>query len=405
MWMLSIFAAFGLLIFGSLPFTNISEVQDGAAQLRLGLGLGLAALGLAVAVLAASTVFEPAITSLGELDTKFRTRRSVPQAAPTAAGKAEEADGGKVIPVTADEAGQVKGGNAVPDSVWRRAWRSVGRVAQPRRSAMRELRDVLEGDEAEAHLGPDVRTVKELIVQLQELDRRQYDAAKKASRALAELGALDKAFDAHTSTLTSLEGRLKSINDLPPSVERKRLLRDLRRTIAAESGARATVALERAKAANDAAAVQAELEEEKTSANEYLGHRQLVLVEAHVYRMRGVFRLARRRMVLGAFVTLAGATLYASVLPPEKSEADEKSPTVSAASASWQRRLSATVTVYPDQPAARQVPKSCVGRPLPALREGEVPPEKGPFTVLVTDAKCPGELTVPENQGEIVSEP
>ncbi len=68
-WMLAAFAAGGILIFGSLPFAAIADVElRWPSSLWLVGGLVLAVAGIVSAVVAVSMVSEPEDASLGELD-------------------------------------------------------------------------------------------------------------------------------------------------------------------------------------------------------------------------------------------------------------------------------------------------------------------------------------------------
>lgn len=136
----------------------------------------------------------------------------------------------------------------------------------------------------------------------------------------------------------------------------------------------------------------------QTRLNTYFAHRAMVLVQSAMMQMRGTFRLARLLMVIGSLLTLGGGSLYAYVLP---AEASEKS---SAQGTERQSATAAAVTVNPGTDIAAQLPPTCVGRPLKALRlDPKVPPRNGPFEVVVVDPVCPGALAVPRDQGSIDS--
>jgi hypothetical protein len=64
-WVVGAFAAVGVLVFGSLPFANITD--EGRDAWLITWGLALAGLGIALAVWAVSRVDEPEDASLGEL--------------------------------------------------------------------------------------------------------------------------------------------------------------------------------------------------------------------------------------------------------------------------------------------------------------------------------------------------
>ena len=123
-WVLGIFSAIGILVFGSVPFADLSGVNG----TWLLVGLSAAGVGLAIVILAATASLELQDASLGELEHSF------------AIAKKEKKRGKR-----------------------RRPWpRSV-------RHANQELRKIVEGsgeDEAQAHLGPGIKSVENLILRL-----------------------------------------------------------------------------------------------------------------------------------------------------------------------------------------------------------------------------------------------
>ncbi|MGW3321545.1 hypothetical protein [Streptomyces virginiae] len=365
MWILSVFAAFGLLIFGSLPFTNIGKVDGSANLFWLWTGLGLAALGIALAVLAASTVFSPAVTSLGHLQRRLARIPGDPQRGP------------------------------LPDpSRATRFWR-------PRKTALWNLRNTLEGEDARAHLGPDVSSVKELITKLGELDDRQLRAARSEAVKRAGLAALDKACDAHVAAVATLTQRLEAIGAPGTDRAKQQLVAAVTEALHYEVHAGDAAARERAGRAREMTTAAGRLAEHDTDIKEYLGHRQQVLIEANVVLMGGRFRLARRLIMVGVLCTLIGGALYASRLPPD----DDKAKKGADQGASWERYVPATVEIDAQTDAAGLLPAGCTERRLRALRDASVPAPapKDAYTVVITDPPCRGLVTVPENQGEIVS--
>ncbi|MFE5854668.1 hypothetical protein ACFQ61_15845 [Streptomyces sp. NPDC056500] len=364
MWILSVFAAFGLLIFGSLPFTNIGQVA-GSDRWWLLAGLVLASAGIAIAVVAATAVFGPVVTSLGILAEKLSAIRPIEDLANP------------------------------PQPEW------CTRVFKPRKSACWVLRNMLEGQEAAAHLGPHIPTVKKLIEKLGEFDERQLNSARTEAGNRARLAALDKAVEAHVTTVRALEERLNAIGHPKSDKAGKALRAAVLTALDHEVQAASVTARGRAIAARAMPAAAAELAQRNTDMQEYLGHRQLVLTEANVLLMRGNFRLARKLIVLGAACTLVGAALYASVLPADDDKKDEKP----SSTASWKRYVNATVQVRAGTAAARQLPAGCADRTLEALRvaEGSVPEVAGPYTVVITTEGCRGTVTVPVDQGTIDS--
>ncbi|MFI6149327.1 hypothetical protein [Streptomyces sp. NPDC051109] len=69
-WILAAFATVGLVLFGSLPFSNINKIS-GFDVVLMGIGLGCAAAGIALAIWAVSLVAEPLDASLGALEQRL----------------------------------------------------------------------------------------------------------------------------------------------------------------------------------------------------------------------------------------------------------------------------------------------------------------------------------------------
>ena len=124
-WMLGIFAAVGLLIFGSVPFVDLENVDFWPWA---GWGLVIAGIGLAVVIWAATTGLETGDASLGELK--------------------------RTLERNAEKPG------------WRFVWLSN------RARANHELSQTLVSPEREAHLGPGIYDVGQLIKRIGVLERQ-----------------------------------------------------------------------------------------------------------------------------------------------------------------------------------------------------------------------------------------
>lgn len=131
-WILGCFAAIGLIIFGSLPFVELTNVSS----LLVLLGLGAAALGLGVIVWAASRAFEPENASLGELDELL-----------------QRVDSWK---------------KKKPNHPWRERWRPHWR---PRWKTACELHEII-NLEPQTHIGPGMDSVRDLIVEIGDVEQR-----------------------------------------------------------------------------------------------------------------------------------------------------------------------------------------------------------------------------------------
>jgi hypothetical protein len=57
--------------------------------------------------------------------------------------------------------------------------------------------------------------------------------------------------------------------------------------------------------------------------------------------------------------------------------------------------------IHEGTPAATELPRECVDRELTAVWVGDtrVPPTVGPFTALITDTACTGEVRVARGEG------
>jgi hypothetical protein len=154
-WMLAAFAAVGALIFGSLPFAAIADVElRWPSSLSLVGGLVLAVAGIVSAVIAVSMVSEPEDASLGELDSDLRSVQKV------------------------DDKGYVwvKGKPVITTSRIRAWW-------NPRIACRIELAHILHGPESSAHLGPNLQSedrqasVTNLIKRLGDLESQHANLA------------------------------------------------------------------------------------------------------------------------------------------------------------------------------------------------------------------------------------
>lgn len=152
------------------------------------------------------------------------------------------------------------------------------------------------------------------------------------------------------------------------------------------------------------AKAQAELAEVDTQLGLYHDHRDLVLAESAVLQLRGRFRLARRVLAVAAILTLFGGTGYALALPGATEKAEQttaKPPATEQPEPAYATGLPATVLVHEGTTAARELPRDCTERELEAIWLGKnrVPSNTGPFTVVVTDPACTGEIKVAKGEG------
>ncbi|MFJ8695872.1 hypothetical protein [Streptomyces roseolilacinus] len=373
-WILAAFAIVGLVLFGSLPFSNISEIEGFDVWLMV-IGLGCAAAGIGLAIFAASIVAEPLDASLGALEQRLQPALKC---------------------------------------------QNIHWYTGPRRRAEINLAKMLTGDEKEAHLGPHMTSISKLIDKLGKLEKARLRLATEATEREETRTRLDGAVSVHLATLVELRQQADDVGKLDAANPNKKgLTGELAERIQKESKAYNTAADKRAEQALEpeaqkqgpaaagstrsagAAALASDPENTSLAATQthldtYLGHRTMVLVQSAMMQMRGTFRLARLLMVIGALLTLAGGTLYAYILPAEASSDG------STQDAERQSATAAVVVINKGTDIASRLPEPCVGRAVKALRlDSTVPPRHGPFEVVITDPACPGSITVPKDQGSI----
>lgn len=368
-WMLAAFAAVGVLIFGSLPFAAIADVElrlPGGVWLVGGLVLAVA--GIVSAVVAVSMVSEPEDASLGELDSDLRTIQKTD-------------DKGYVF---------VKGKPVITVNKLRAWW-------NPRIACRIELAQILHGPESSAHLGPNLAdedrqaSVTNLIKRLGELESRHA----KLAPVVANLTVSVTSYEKRIEDLTKLLAELRARRAEDPSVDK-----EIGTTAAMHTAAATKLDSERAALTTK----QKELAEVDDQLKLYQDHRDLVLAESGVMQLRGRFRLARRILAIAAVLTLFGGTGYALALPgatPSKNETPAAPAPAPEPDPAFAAGLPATVTIHAGTRAAAELPRECVDRELTAVWVGDtrVPPTVGPFTVLITDTACVGEVRVARGEG------
>jgi hypothetical protein len=370
-WMLAAFAAVGALIFGSLPFAAIADVElTWPGALWLVGGLVLAVAGIVSAVIAVSLVSEPEDASLGELDCDLREIQKT------------------------DDKGFVTGGNGRPVitvNKFRAAW-------NPRLASRIELANIVHGPESSAHLGPNLEddrpaSVTKLIKKLGELESEHAKLAPTVAEKTVSVESYEKRTADLAKLLAELRTRRGEQQDNGSETE-------IGATSAMYAAAASKLDSERAALTTEKQKLAAVDDELKL----YQDHRELVLAETGVMQLRGTFRLARRILAVAAVLTLFGGTGYALALPGATTSAEETpaapAPTPTPAPA-YAAALPATVVVHEGTAPARDLARECVDRELPAVwvGSGRVPGTTGPFTVVITDPACTGEVTVARGEG------
>jgi hypothetical protein len=374
-WMLAAFAAVGVLIFGSLPFAAIANVElTWPGSLLLIGGLVVAVAGIVTAVIAVSLVNEPEDVSLGELDCDLREIQKT------------------------DDKGFVwhEGHPVLTVNKLTAAW-------NPKLASRIELVNILHGPDSSAHLGPNLESndrpasVTNLIKRLGDLESEHAKLAPTVAKHKVSVESYEKRVAALTKLLEELRRRQ---TEQPTST----LDNEIGAASAMYKAAATKLDSERATLTTE----NQKLAEVDNQMKLYHDHRDLVLAESGVMHLRGTFRLARRVLAIAAVLTLLGGTAYALSLPgatatPAAAEAspepDPPSPTTPPPA--YTTGLPATVVIHGGTTTARDLPTNCVDRELQAIWLGtnRVPPTSGPFTVVVTDPACTGEITVPQGEG------
>lgn len=372
-WMLAAFAAVGVLIFGSLPFAAIADVElTWPGGLWLVGGLLVAVAGIVAAVMAVSLVNEPEDVSLGELDCDLRAVQKT------------------------DDKGflWVKGRPVLSVNKLSAMW-------NPRLASRVELANILHGPDASAHLGPNLEanerpaSVTNLIKKLGELESEHAKLAPTVARQTVSVESYEK----RTTELATLLEELRKRQEEHPTSP-------LDKEIGAASSMHAAIAT---KLDSERAALTTEkqkLAEVDNQLKLYHDHRSLVLAESGVMQLRGTFRLARRVLAIAAVLTLFGGTAYALSLPgatTPKPEAANPPPQTTSPQPppAYATGLPATVVVHEGTRAAAELPRDCIDRSLAAIwvGTGRVPATTGAFTVVITDPACPGQITTTQGEG------
>ncbi len=364
-WMLAALAAVGVLIFGSLPFAAIANVKLTwpAAAWLIG-GLLIAVAGIVTAIIAVSLVNEPEDASLGELDSDLKTLQKT------------------------DEKGFIWINNKPVIKI-----NKLQTLWNPRLAARVELVKILHGEESSAHLGPN----------LEESDR-----PASVTSLIKKLGALESdharlapTVAKHTVAVESYEKRTAELTKLLEELRNTKTAQNTELNAASSMYTAAATKLDQERAT--LTTKQQELAETDNQLKLYHDHRDLVLAESAVMQLRGTFRLARRILAIAAMLTLIGGTTYALSLPGATPKQEPQQTATTPPPKAYTRGLPATVVVHEGTKTATELPKDCLEKPLKAIWPGNnpLPTETGPFTAVVTDPTCPGQLTVPKGEGRI----
>lgn len=369
-WVLGVFSAVGLLIFGSLPFTDLANVNW---LPWAGVGLGLAAAGLAVVIWAATTGLELHDASLAELDQTF-----------------------------ADVSGR------------KRNWWG------PKKRANYDLRRSILGPEMLAHLGPGVGNVGGLIQRIGQLDEMvmqtevgwdgggslpEPNQLNRSSIAMGEIHTqLSKEVATALDQLIKLRGQLNHNAAAPESASRKKPAQsdqnDARLRMLVDEQTRRLCSLA------GLMPNQSELEQLgraaalKKTRELYLERREWVLSESLVSQIRATFHVVRGWLMVGAALTALGGIMYAYALANPL----DQPPVGSLVAVTVDPGTDAWTALKGCQPPNGKDAIVGVHALLTSSNDADGR-QDGPFSATVVDPRCPTQVTVGEGQGSYLPIP
>lgn len=355
-WLVGAIAAIGVLLFGSTAFVE----GDPLSIWPGGAGLLLASIGLVLILTAATLVFEPEDASLGELAMDIDRARAK---------------------LTSDF-------RSGPPPKYR-----VKRVRAFFRTRLRStlrFSEIVEGPEAEAHLGAGHHTVRCLIESIgrgQNTDRanRAKHLAMQRRRVAATISKRELVVASLGKLLDTRSALDKTKNDYGFTLEPT-----IRALIVRSEDLRA-------EADNDLDQLiekQDLLEKSDHQLGMDLLHRSLVLTESAVAQLRGTFRLSRTYLLLGAILTLVGALFYIAGVKDAGEDSSGKSSSVV---------RSGTLVVAPGTPAADEFRTKCLKPTVLAVNyfSESAPKLADDFEIVVSAPEdCADDYSIPGGRGD-----
>lgn len=383
-WALGIFAGIAAIIFGSVPFANLTHVNPWP----LAAGLTLAAIGLSLVVWGATRSWEPVDASLGEL--------------------AASIDG-------------------APDD--------TNAVLHPRTAANSRMKKIVAG-EPHTHLGPGVESIAELIKKIGDLEADLLAAGgttaqvsgvgfgtvhNPGSQAAISSAQLESVLAARESEIGSAEvlAQIAAVLNHAPSGRSRFEWSEVESKLSARLAVTKDILDQLGPQGDDSreplsAEMKAALEHElgvvgdlivalpnaaeivsvgrtralQDSLDLYLGRRRLLLSEATVAQSRAIFLVARRWIGLGAVLTLLGGVFYTFAIanPDDALNANTVvTVRVDSAAAGW-TTLGKCLALTDDVESVSDLNGVLTKTDN---RDGR---QDGPFTVLITEGDCAQEL-------------
>lgn len=314
-WVVAVFSAIGLLVFGSVPFVDLAFVN----MLAVSLGLILAGVGLAIVIYATTRALEPEDASLSELSA---TLREATQHRGATHPRWEEA--ARLAGILAGDTGAAFGpGITSPDALLREIARreanvlaletgwSPGRDEAPPPPEIDDASAADVGKAMRSHVQsildwlPNVGGVSadnvwrlsggdEQLTKISSAEGPRRGALILAWHKVLTSTAIEQAFPNRGAASSALVERVKQLlNVIDSRKDPKQSAAALRAALETEAELGGRIAKQRAILDNR------------------LWHRNLVLDESGVSQLRGTFRIVRRLLMLGAASVLAGGVIYA----------------------------------------------------------------------------------------------
>lgn len=364
-WVLGVFSAVGLLIFGSVPFADL----DGVSWQELLRSLGPAGLGLIIVLLASTTAMELQDASLGELAKTFEERKNA----------------------------QAAGG--------------VHRLANsrlfPRNHASNALRTIMEdSNDGPAHLGPGIESVSQLINRLKELEELSFkvyfdwDGGDVGGPAkpleLTHAGGVQESPAVDVAWVKAAADQMKALQEAMKALAAHRKDRDkdaddahVRDALLALEAQYSTMISQVAE--RDPLTKAARIATVDELLNVYRQYRSMVLGESVVAQMRGTFRVVRRWLLVGGVLVLAGGVMLTHAI----ANSEDRDP-----------KAAVTVTLAAEKGPWKKL-KDCSGVEKADLEIAAIllnsddgdGAQNGPFEAVVATGPCAGH-TVEVDEGE-----
>ncbi|MGW9585591.1 hypothetical protein [Microbacterium sp. NPDC055455] len=316
-WVVGVFSAIGLLVFGSVPFVNLAFVD----VWRVSIGLVLSGIGLAIVIYATTRALEPEDASLSELRVTIKDAEKNPNSTNPRTKEAARLNGLLSGDTAAAFGPGINSVDKLLEEIGRReaivlhldtGW-SPSRDAAP---PPPQLANVPSAD-----IGPRMREhVDAVISWIPGTEEVSADAVwnevdgEGQSKRVAEAGEEQRRFltdEWHQAVVSAVLSRAFPSRPLPTPDLRKAVQKLLDAVEARKSPTDAAAQVRAALLADTSAVEAVRLKSQKAILDNRLWHRNLVLDESGVSQLRATFRVVRRLLMIGAALVLIGGVVYA----------------------------------------------------------------------------------------------